>query len=426
MIAAPIPAEEAERLADLRELRLLDTAPEERFDRIVELAAQLFDVPIAYIALIDSDRQWFKAKCGLTTDETGREVSFCGHAIMQREPLIIPDARLDERFRDNPLVTGEPYIRFYAGHPLAGRNGRNVGTLCLADRRPRELDRKQLALLGRLAALAEHELRMADVIQTQHELIETRLRLADTQQRLQRELDEAAGYLRSLLPPTLEGPIRTDWAFISSSQLGGDLFGYERLDQDRLAIYLFDVCGHGVGASLLTIAVHDALRRRTLPGSRFDDPASVLRGLNAAFPMSAHNNKFFTIWYGVYDAASHTLRYASGGHPPPLLFEPDRETPAVLDRADFMIGIVSDAEYQTHEQRVPPGSRLYVYSDGAFEVRRRNGSLLMIDGLAAILRDVQPAEPPRVARVVDAIRQEHGAAEFDDDFSLLEVEFGTE
>lgn len=424
MIAAPIPADEAERLADLRELRILDTAPEERFDRIVELATQLFDVPIAYIALVDSDRQWFKAKCGLTTDETGREISFCGHAIMQREPLVIPDARLDERFRENPLVTGEPHLRFYAGHPLAGRNGHNVGTLCLADHRPRELDGRQLALFGRLAALAERELRMADLIQTQHDLIETRLRLADTQQRLQRELDEAAAYLRSLLPDTLEGPIRTDWAFISSSQLGGDLFGYEWLDQERLAIYLFDVCGHGIGASLLTIAVHDALRRRTLPGSSFDDPASVLRGLNAAFPMSERNNKFFTIWYGVYHARSRTLRYASGGHPPPLLFNPGGQAPAVLDRADFMIGIVPDAEYHTHEQSVPPGSRLYVYSDGAFEVRRRDGSLLMIDGLAAILRDVQSADPPRVSRVVDAIRQEHGGADFDDDFSLVEVEFG--
>ena len=112
MLRAPIATDEQDRLADLRALRLLDTPREERFDRIVRIAAQVLDVPIAYIALVDSDRQWFKAQCGLATDETGRDISFCGHAIQQDEPLIIPDARLDPRFHDNPLVTGEPYVRF--------------------------------------------------------------------------------------------------------------------------------------------------------------------------------------------------------------------------------------------------------------------------------------------------------------------------
>jgi sigma-B regulation protein RsbU (phosphoserine phosphatase) len=425
MIAAPIPADEAERLEDLRALKVLDTRPEERFDRLVRLAARLFQVPIAYIALIDSDRQWFKAKCGLTVDETGREVSFCGHAILRREPLIVPDATRDDRFRDNPLVTGEPYIRFYAGYPLAGPAGRNVGTFCLADRVPRQLDPEQIELLGQLASVAEHELRMLEVIQTQHELIETRRQLAQAQLRLQRELDQAAGYLRSLLPPKLEGPIRTDWAFISSSQLGGDLFGHYWLDDQRLAIYLFDVCGHGIGASLLSISVHNALRRQTLPETRFDDPADVLRALNAAFPMTDHQGKFFTIWYAVYDAPSRTLRYASGGHPPPILIEPEGAAPVLLDRAGLVVGVSVKAEYQTHEQVIPRGSLLYVYSDGAYEVGRDGGPLLMVEGLAGILTEYVRAEAPRLPQIVAAIRDVQGSSEFADDFSLLEVEFQT-
>ena len=147
-------------------------------------------MPIAYIALIDAERQWFKAKCGLTTDETGRDISFCGHAILQDQALVVPDATLDDRFKDNPLVTGEPYVRFYAGHPLTGPHGHNVGTFCIADRTPRTLDDGELEQFRRFAAIAEHELNMMDLIEAQHELIDTKNKLVQMQQRL---TDELAG-----------------------------------------------------------------------------------------------------------------------------------------------------------------------------------------------------------------------------------------
>ena len=164
MIPAPIPATEAQRLADLHALRILDTPPEERFDRIVRLAARIFDVPTAYVALIDSDRQWFKAKCGLQADSTGRDISFCGHAIVNEGPLVIPDAHRDVRFHDNPLVVNPPHVRFYAGHPLRGPAGQNVGTFCLTAPAPRNLSPAESAMLADLAALAEHELNMVELI----------------------------------------------------------------------------------------------------------------------------------------------------------------------------------------------------------------------------------------------------------------------
>src|SRR4029453_18114204 len=129
MIAAPIPVDEAERLEALHALDLLDTPPEERFDRIPRVLTLVLRVPMAYISLVDSDRQWFKASCGLDSTETPRCVSFCGHAILAEGPIIGPDARPDERFHDNPLVPGDPYIRFYAGQPLNGPGGQKVGTL---------------------------------------------------------------------------------------------------------------------------------------------------------------------------------------------------------------------------------------------------------------------------------------------------------
>ena len=155
MIAAPIPEDDAGRLAELHALGLLDTPPEERFDRIIRLLTLALKVPIAFITLLDADRQWFKAACGLGTPETPRSVSFCGHAILSEEAMIVPDAAVDERFFDNPLVTGEPHIRFYAGHPLHGPGGHKVGTLCIADRRPRTLHGDDLEMLGEVARVVE-------------------------------------------------------------------------------------------------------------------------------------------------------------------------------------------------------------------------------------------------------------------------------
>ena len=154
----PIPENESERLGALRALLLLDTPPEERFDRIVQFAAREFDVPIALISLVDENRQWFKSRVGLDTCETSREVSFCGHALSMDAPLVIEDALLDERFADNPLVTGPPHIRFYAGAQLRLASGLVVGTLCLIDQAPRRLDEMDLGILGSLRALVVEEL----------------------------------------------------------------------------------------------------------------------------------------------------------------------------------------------------------------------------------------------------------------------------
>ncbi|CAI3788899.1 hypothetical protein AHFPHNDE_02584 [Pseudomonas sp. MM227] len=158
MLAPAKPVHEEERVHALHALNILDTRPEERFDRLTRLARRLFDVPIALVSLVDSDRQWFKSCQGMAATETPRDVSFCAHAILSDQILMIPDAGSDERFHDNPLVTGEPRIRFYAGCPLKVGNGSNVGTLCLLDTRPRVLDAEERGLLLDLASMAEREI----------------------------------------------------------------------------------------------------------------------------------------------------------------------------------------------------------------------------------------------------------------------------
>ncbi|MDT8838742.1 sensor domain-containing diguanylate cyclase [Paraburkholderia fungorum] len=158
MLAAPIPNNEPARLATLRALRLLDTPSEERFDRLTRVARRLFKAPIALVSLIDENRQWFKSCIGLNVAETSRDISFCGHAILHDDVLVIPDARNDARFYDNPLVTGAPGIRFYAGQPLTAPNGSKLGTLCVIDTHPREFGSEERGLLRDLAQIVEREI----------------------------------------------------------------------------------------------------------------------------------------------------------------------------------------------------------------------------------------------------------------------------
>jgi anti-sigma regulatory factor (Ser/Thr protein kinase) len=159
--AAPaVSGDEAARLEALRRYRILDTGPERSFDDLTLLASYICGTPMALITLVDADRQWFKSRIGISLTETARAVSFCGHAIEHRDLFIVPDARHDERFHDNPLVTGEPEIRFYAGAPLVTPDGHALGTLCVLDRMPRTLSREQLEALTALCRQTEGQLEL--------------------------------------------------------------------------------------------------------------------------------------------------------------------------------------------------------------------------------------------------------------------------
>lgn len=174
MLKPPIPPDEAQRVAALRAMDMLFTSAEGRFDRITRLASRLLGAPIALVSLIGDDCQWFKSAQGLAASETPRDISFCGHAILADETFIIEDTLADPRFADNPLVTGEPYIRFYAGHPLHAADGSRVGTLCIIDRVARQLAREQRDVLRDLAALVEDELQRCQLRESQRSLVAAR------------------------------------------------------------------------------------------------------------------------------------------------------------------------------------------------------------------------------------------------------------
>jgi len=428
MIAPGTPIDEAERLADLRALQILDTPHDQRFDRVVRLARQVFGVSMAYIAMVDADRQWFKAKQGMCEKltETGRDVSFCGHTILRDEPMVIPDATQDERFADNPMVVSEPFVKFYAGYPLRGPRGHNVATLCIADQVPKPdgLTAEEMDVFRTLAEQAEHELNVMDVIQSQRELITTKNALVSTQQALQRELDEAAELLQALLPnPVTTGCLLADHRYIASSKLGGDTLGYHDLDDEHFAVYLLDVTGHGVGSSLLASTIAKALS----PQGRFDadltDPGAVLNALNETFTFELNNHKFFTIWYGVYHRPTRTMRYATGGHHPALVVGPDGGADE-LGKPNMIVGVDPHTVYETESIALLPGARLYLFSDGAFEVKNADGRMLRLDGLARLIQQHAHASADaddRLGAIIADIRAYQDDSHFLDDLSFVEL-----
>lgn len=410
MITAPLPSDEAERLAELRAMHVLDTPPEQRFDRLVNLARRTFDVPMAFMSLVDSDRQWFKAACGACDlRQTPRDMSLCGHAIMCSEPMIVPDLALDERFADNPLVVGEMGLRFYAGVPLKGPGGHNIGTLCIADRKPRTMSEEDVNVLREIAGLAQDGLNMFSTIEAQRNYMHT-------QQQLSRELRDAAEYVRTQLPEALdEDGVKADYVYISSSQLGGDMLGYHALDEHRVAIYLLDVTGHGVGSSLLSVSVLQGVRQNM----NADDPGKLLTSLNNAFPMEQHHSKFITMWYGIYDRRDRSLRYSTAGHPPAILLAPGSSAPTLLGEPQLMLGVMANVPYMTEQLTIESGSRLYLYSDGAFEITgESDGQMLNIEGLARML-----ARRPALDEVLHELRAYQGLDQFTDDLSLVQVDF---
>ncbi len=246
-------------------------------------------------------------------------------------------------------------------------------------------------------------------------------KLQASQQALADDVAQAARYVTSILPaPLRTGDVRTEWRFIPSTGLGGDAFGYHALDSRHFACYLLDVCGHGVGAALLSVSVLNALRSQSLPRTDFRKPGQVLTALNRAFPMEQHGGKFFTIWYGVLDREAGRLVYAGGGHPPALLFADSAVAPIQLKGDGPMIGAIDDLDYGEKTSPVRAGSRLLIYSDGAYEIHRPDGSLWRFEDFIQALS--APADgTPALDRLIRHISGVAGKDGFEDDVSLLEV-----
>jgi sigma-B regulation protein RsbU (phosphoserine phosphatase) len=321
---------------------------------------------------------------------------------------LVKRFRAEERFRDVPIIVLSTKEEA-AVKAEAFAVGANDYIVKLPDRleliaRVRYHSRGFIALLERNEAFAA---------------------LQASQEVLANDLATASHYVRSLLPaPENSGPITTDWRFIPSAALGGDAFGYHQLDADHFAIYLLDVCGHGVGAALLSVSALNAIRSEALPQTDFHDPGAVLAALNKAFPMERQNDMFFTIWYGVYNLPQRMMRWAGGGHPPAVLLCPGADgKPQLLDSDGPLIGAVEGLAFDSSERAVPPGAQLFVFSDGAFEISRPDGSMWAFDQFLASLGRQPAGAESRMDALVSEIRDLSQRDDFNDDFSMLELRF---
>lgn len=285
--------------------------------------------------------------------------------------------------------------------------------------------RAEIARLGSeyedIKMLYEATIEHGEAVEDQ--LAEANLALIKTQERLEAELNDAARYVMSILPEQRAEAPATDWLLVPSTELGGDSFGYHDIDDDHMAFYLLDVCGHGVNAALLSVTVINVLRASALPGADFRDPAGVLSALNNAFPMERQNGMFFTIWYGVYRRSSGELRFATGGHPPAIHLRDassgTTEATQLITYGGMAIGAFPDVEYECGSMRMEAGDRLLILSDGTFEVDGEDGDMLSVDALAEFARTRSSAPQD----LLDWIRQYNVGSFLPDDFSLLRVRF---
>jgi len=251
--------------------------------------------------------------------------------------------------------------------------------------------------------------------------------LKASQQVLAAELAEAAAYVGSLLPAPIKGPpIKTEWRFIPSTQLGGDAFAYHWIDEDHFCILLLDVCGHGVGAALLSISAINVIRSEGLPRTDFRDPGATLSALNETFLMEKHNNMYFTIWYGIYNRKEMVLSYSSAGHPPALLMgrgADGAQEVKHLSTPGMVLGGMPNTKYVTKTIKMEMPCTLYVVSDGTFEIARTDGTIWPFEDYVKFLADVTAAGRPALDELERKVHELHGPGVLDDDFSILKVDF---
>jgi phosphoserine phosphatase RsbU/P len=280
------------------------------------------------------------------------------------------------------------------------------------------LSQREARLIAKLEA-AHKELTLAH-----RDLAQSRDELLRVHNRLRQELHAAQHYVLAILPAPVAEPIAVEWLFVPSTELGGDSFGYQWIDGEHYALYLLDVCGHGVGSALLSITVANTLRSGALQNTDFRRPEAVLSSLNQAFQMEHQNGLYFTIWYGVYHRPTGTLRYASAGHPPPIVVSGargERGKAESLPAVGCPVGILPDFSYTSHECTLAGPARLFLFSDGAYEITRPDGTLLEFEAFEEVLTRAVPDGTSELQELLHFAQEVNGSKDLDDDFSIMKI-----
>jgi serine phosphatase RsbU (regulator of sigma subunit)/HAMP domain-containing protein len=402
-------------------IRRLDIT--ELLSDLITRAGRLLDTPHGYIYLVDPTASVLERHLGVGAfsntigHHMGPNEGVSGKVWQTGEPLVVNEYNSwPERMESAEY---EVTISAIMGVPLT--TGPDViGVLGMAydiasDKRFGQDEVELLSRFGELASISLDNARLYTATQ-------------EAKRQTDKELREAANYVKQMLPaPLSDGPVRIDWRFEPSASLGGDSFGYQWIDDDNLAVYLLDVSGHGVGAALLSVSILNALRSQTLSETEFKNPGEVLSALNGAFPGEKHDDMFFTIWYGVYTKSTRTLNYASGGHPPALLFSASKKQRfemIPLRTKNNVIGAMPNVTYHNKKQLIQANSNLFIFSDGVYEHRKADGSMWQLDEFSDFMFNLSTKSRSRLQRLHSYAKDLCVEKNFEDDFTILEVAFG--
>ncbi|HLP90935.1 MAG TPA: SpoIIE family protein phosphatase [Nostocaceae cyanobacterium] len=243
---------------------------------------------------------------------------------------------------------------------------------------------------------------------------------------LETELAEAAEYVKSLLPLPMISPVKINSRFIPSRQLGGDCFDYYWLDTNCLAIYLLDTAGHGLRAALPSVSVLNLLRSRAIKSLNYYQPSHVLAALNETFQMNYQNDKYFTIWYGVYNCSDRQLTYASAGHPPAILISGNSSSNSevkLLKTPGMPVGMFPETQYVDKSCKIENLSTLYIFSDGVYEITKSDGNLWSLEGFTQLLVGLQNSVDYQLDQILNHLIHLNSKEAFDDDLSILQMKF---
>ncbi|MHC1706362.1 MAG: tetratricopeptide repeat protein [Bacteroidales bacterium] len=284
------------------------------------------------------------------------------------------------------------------------------------------------ALMVLIAILIYRSLRIKKrnnlILEEKNSLItDQKEKIEQTQQKVQSDIEKAKEYVFSLLPPKIDDDfIRTDWLFIPSSQLGGDAFGYYWVDQNHFVFYILDTCGHGIGCALHSISVLNMLRSSLQLNVHLNKPEEVITALNESFLMEEHSDLYFSMWYGVYYRESSELKFVCAGHPPPLIinqgqvFEP-------AGKCNIPVGWYSGYKFSSQTMELTPGTVIYLFSDGVYEIQKPDGKVMIMKEFTEILAEENRNPDFSLNHLIDKLKGMQGMDEFRDDLSILKIDF---
>lgn len=406
MLSFPVPANERERMRELRRLRFDQWGARTALNDLCAIAADLLATPIAHLSLVDRDEQIFAGKVGLDADRTPRAVAFCSHTIMACGAFVIEDAACDPRFCHNPLVTECPNIRAYLGIPLEVTPGLRIGALCAVDRKPRAFKQSDILTLTKLAGIA------VSILKSYRATVE-----------LDDQLTSAIALQNGMLPDNARieqiqaaCPLEVASYYRARDGVGGDIWGIEATGPQRVLLYVADFTGHGLAAALNTARFHSFVH---IASQRTDKPASVLRRLNQRLNEVLPVGQFATMFCATLDFGTQTVEYASAGAPPQLYRRSSAEQFELLIKPGLPLGIIRNPMYESKTAPFEPGGALVLYTDALIETPRDPHPILSPGSLQQLLSASSGISAGEMQeRIISALFSEP-KLELEDDLTLI-------